>query len=186
MSKDPGARRFRYDFTQRALHWLMAAIIFAAIALGVYASYLPPGTGARPALLDIHKSLGMTALVLVLVRIAYRLFRGEPPYREPPPLLSHVAAKLAHFGLYALMLFMPVTGYLFSGAGGYSLPWFGLFAWPRLIARDKALALSGQQLHHIGAWVIGALVGGHVLAAIWHRWVKKDEVLARMLPSSQR
>jgi cytochrome b561 len=160
----------------------MAAIIFSAIGIGAYVSYIPPGTGPRPALLDFHKSLGMTALILVAVRSVYRLIRGEPSYQEPPAFLPHIAAKLAHFGLYALMLFMPVTGYLFSGAGGYSLPWFGLFSWPRLVAHDMAVAAFGQQLHHIGAWVIGGLLLAHILAVIWHRWIKKDEVLARMLP----
>lgn len=185
MSEAPSAKRFRYDFTARTLHWAMAAIIFAAIALGIYTSYLPPGTGPRPALLDIHKSLGLTALVLIVFRIVYRLARGEPPYREPPRFLSHMAAKLAHAGLYGLMLFMPVTGYLYSAAGGYSLPWFGLISWPRLATPDKPLSLSGQHLHHIGAWSIAALLVAHVLAVIWHRWIKKDEVLARMLPSSK-
>jgi hypothetical protein len=75
----------------------------------------------------IHKSFGMTALVLIFLRIICRLIAGEPPYRNPPGALTHLAARLAHLGLYALMLFMPLTGYIFAATGNHSLPWFGLF-----------------------------------------------------------
>ncbi|CAM5762443.1 cytochrome b [Labrys miyagiensis] len=174
--------RHHYDRVQRAFHWLMAAIILVAIALGIWAAWLEPGTSPRREILDIHKSLGMTALVLVVFRLIYRLAAGEPPYRAAPPVLTHLAARLAHAALYALMFFMPLTGYLFSASGGYSLPWFGLFSWPRLLPLDKARALSGEYLHDRGAWVIGAVLALHFLAVAWHSLVKRDEVLARMLP----
>ena len=76
----------------------MAAIVLVALGLGVWARMLPPGEGIRPALLDIHKSLGLTALILVVFRLAYRLLRGEPPYREPPGALAQGAAHSAHWG----------------------------------------------------------------------------------------
>jgi cytochrome b561 len=78
------------------------------------------------------------------------------------------------------MLVMPVTGYIFSGAGGYSLPWFGLFAWPRVLPLDKSLAHLGQGLHYWSAWAIGAVLAAHIAAVGWHQWVKRDEVLSRM------
>jgi cytochrome b561 len=178
--------RFQYDGAQRAFHWVMAVIILVAIAIGIYTAYLPPGTSPRRELLDLHKSLGMTAMVMIVLRIAYRLYRGEPRYREPPRRAAHLAAAGAHWLLYALMIYMPVTGYLNSGAGGYSLPWFGLFTWPRLIAIDKPVSALFELLHERGAWVIGALVLLHVAAVAWHRWVKRDEVLSRMAPISNR
>jgi cytochrome b561 len=177
------AAHYHYSRIQRSLHWLMAAIILIAIGLGIWSSYLVVGTPFRRALLDIHKSLGMTALALLLLRIAVRLFLGEPLYRRPLDVLTRVGAHLAHGALYLMMLFMPLTGYLFSAAGGYSLPWFGLFTWPRVLPHDEPDALLGQSLHHIGAWVICALLIAHGLAVIWHAAVKKDEVLSRMLPS---
>ena len=82
----------------------------------------------------------------------------------------------------ALMLFMPLTGYWNSAAGGYSLPFFWLFQWPRLLPVDKASSRLGEELHVWGAWAIYAVVGLHLAAVLWHQWVKRDGVLSRMLP----
>ena len=174
--------RHTYDPAQRGFHWVMAAIILAAIGLGVWARLLPPGGGIRPQLLDLHKSLGMTALILVVFRLAWRAMRGEPAYRQQPDPLTYTAAQAAHWGLYALMIFMPITGYVFSAGGGHDLPFFGLFEWPSLVPRDKAMAQFAQGLHYAGAWTIGALLTLHILAVIWHSWIRRDEVLARMWP----
>ena len=161
----------------------MAAIIVTALLIGLYCSYQVPGTPLRRWLLEWHKSLGMTALVLIGFRIAYRLATRTPPYAERMGRLTHAAAHGAHLLLYALMLFMPLTGYLFSGAGGYSLPWFWLFQWPRLVPLDKAVAQTGEALHLYGAYLLYAVVSLHILAVLWHRFIKRDGVLARMWPS---
>ncbi len=186
---DSGAaenRKYRYTDIQLFFHWSMAAIILVAIPIGIYCAYLPPGKSPRVELLDIHKSLGTTALALLLARIICRLALGEPAFREAPDRFSHAAAKSAHLMLYAFMLYMPVTGYMSSAAGGYSLPWFGRFSWPRRLPHDKPFSQLGQWLHHLGAWGICALVAAHLAAVVWHRWVKRDEVLGRMLPFAQR
>lgn len=172
--------RFGYDRLQRTLHWTMAAIILLAIVLGVISAWLPVGQQPRKGLLEIHKSLGMTALVLLVVRLAWRVWAGEPPYRMPLDRLTHWASRAGHAALYALMLLMPVTGYMFSAAGGYSLPWFGLFQWPRLLSYDKGVTDWGEMLHDRAAWIIGAVVLLHLAAVAWHHWVKRDEVLRRM------
>lgn len=176
------AAAYRYDRAQRLFHWTMAAIILAAIGLGVWSAYLPPGTSPRRELLDLHKSLGTTAAVLVVFRIAYRMVAGEPPYRRPlaPPI--HLAARAGHLGLYGLMILMPATGYVYSAAGGFSLPWFGLFTWPRLVPLDKALSRQGYELHYVGAWLIAGFLAAHIGAVIWHHWILRDEVASRMIP----
>lgn len=174
------ATRFRYDGLQRVLHWSMAVMILLAIGLGIGSAYLPAGHQPRQGLLEIHKSLGLTVLALALLRIAYRLFRGEPPYREALGWRTHLASRSAHAALYALMLAMPITGYMFSAAGGYSLPWFGLFQWPRLLPHDMELARWGEWLHDKTAWLIVGVVALHILAVIWHVAIKRDGVLARM------
>ncbi len=172
-----------YDVVQRTLHWTMAVIILLAIAIGVYCEYfLVPGTPLRRFLLDIHKSLGMTALLLVIIRLAYRFIKGAPAYREHLSKLVHAAAEAAHWALYAIMLYMPITGYINSGAGGNTLPWFGLFQWPRLVPLDKPLAHWGSYLHGWGAYAIYALLTLHIGAVIWHQFVRRDSVLSRMLP----
>jgi len=175
-------RENRYDALQRALHWTMAIVIVLAVAIGLYCSFLTPGTPERRYLLDIHKSLGMTALVLLAIRIVYRLIKGAPAYREPLGALVHAGASLAHWGLYAIMLLMPVSGYINSVGGGRTVPWFGLFNWPQLFAPDKALGHLGGMVHGWGAYAIYALLALHIAAVFWHHVVKKDAVLQRMLP----
>ncbi len=177
---DFGDTRFQFDRVQRGLHWTMAVLIFTAIGLGVVSSYLPVGHQPRQGLLEIHKSLGFTIWVLLVIRIVWRVWAGEPPYRQPLERLTHLASRAGHLMLYGMMMFMPVTGYMFSAAGGYSLPWFGLFQWPRLLPRHRGLVMWGEVLHDRGAWVISGVLVLHLAAVAWHRWVKRDEVLSRM------
>ena len=92
-----------YDRAQRTLHWLMAALILAAIPLGLAAASLPAGASPRVAMLTAHKSLGMTVLVLAVLRLAYRAAVGAPPYAELLAPLLRAASQLAHFALYALI-----------------------------------------------------------------------------------
>lgn len=172
-----------YDGTQRAFHWTMAALIFLAIALGVVATFLPPGVSPRVELLMLHKSLGMTVLVLAILRVPYRLFAGEPPYGATLSPRVRAAAHLAHFALYALMVAMPVSGYLNSAAGGHEMSWFGLFSWPIVTPLDKGLSHTAAQAHYWLAWSIGVVIAFHLAAVAWHAWVKRDDVLARMWPA---
>ncbi len=174
---------FHYDRVQRAFHWVMAAIIFTAIALGISISYLDRSNPLKGSLLLVHKSLGLTVLILVIARVAYRLIVGKPPYQQPLPRFNRIGSTAAHLLLYGLMIFMPVSGYVFTGAGGHPLPFFGLFDWPNVVPKDKALSQFAGAFHYWGAWIICSVLIVHVLAVAWHSWIKKDEVLARMLPA---
>jgi cytochrome b561 len=174
------ANRFQFDRTQRWLHWTMAVLIFAAIGLGVVSAFLPVGQQPRKGLLELHKSIGFTVVALLMVRIAWRLAVGEPPYRQPLGHLTRLASRAGHAALYLMMLAMPVTGYMFSAAGGYSLPWFGLLQWPRLLPHDEGLAEWGERLHDRGAWIISSIILVHLAAVAYHRF-RRDEVLSRMV-----
>jgi cytochrome b561 len=172
--------QFRFDRVQRWLHWSMALLIFIAIGVGLASAYLPVGQEPRQSLLELHKSVGFTVLVLAIVRIAWRLGTGEPPYRRPLGPLTHLASRVGHAVLYGMMIYMPISGYLFSAAGGYSLPWFGLFQWPRLLPKNADISKWGELLHGRGAWIIVGIVALHLAAVVWHQWIKRDEVLGRM------
>jgi len=158
----------------------MAIVIISALLIGLYCSYLTPGMPLRRALLDVHKSLGMTALFLIAIRLPLRLSLGEPAYRRPLGALSHFAARSAHILLYVLMILMPLAGYTTSAAGGHDLPWFGLFQWPDLLPLDKGLERAAAEIHEYGAYCLYAVVSLHILAALWHRFVRRDEVMKRM------
>ena len=167
----------------RALHWAMAAIIFLAIAIGVRVAYLPHDAPERGLWMMVHKSLGMAALVLVVPQVVDRLFVGAPAYAPPLSRPVSIASHAAHGLLYLLMIVMPVSGYVHSVAGGHEAPFFGLFAWPNLVGQDKALAGRTGDVHDALAWVIGAALALHLAAVVWHRFVKRDGVMARMWPS---
>lgn len=175
------AAAFHYDGVQRAFHWLMAAIIFAAIALGIWAYYLDRNSPLKGSLLFVHKSLGLTVLILVIARVIYRLIVGKPPYKRPLPRFNQVGSTTAHLLLYGLMILMPVTGYIFTGAGGHPLPFYGLFEWPNVLPKDKALSQLAGAFHYWGAWAICSLLVVHVLAVVWHNRIKKNDILGRML-----
>lgn len=170
-----------YSAPLRALHWLMAAIIFAALGLGVWSRYLPRGTPLRVELLDIHKSLGLTALALIGLRILVRLASRAPLYAPPISRLNHVAASAAHGLLYVAMIALPLSGYIHSMAGGHGFRWFGLFRVPDLVARSHAADAGAGRAHYIFAVMIGALLSAHLLAVLWHVF-RRDGVLARMWP----
>ena len=109
----------------------------------------------------LHKSLGMTALVLAVLRVVYRAIAGAPPYGETLAPLMRAAAHVAHFALYALMIALPVVGYVASTAGGHEVSWFGLFVWPALVAPDKALGHLAIQAHFWLGWTIVAVLALH-------------------------
>ena len=165
----------------RLLHWLMAALIFVALPLGVWASLLPRG-GTRSEILFVHKSIGMTVLCLVAPRIVWRLIAGAPAYAEPLGRLTHTAAHSAHIGLYALMIAMPVSGYLSSNGAGTVVPWFGLFTFPHLLPKNDTLRIAAGQAHYVFAWTIAFVLAAHLGAVVWHAAIKRDSVLTRMWP----
>ncbi|MFO1136597.1 MAG: cytochrome b [Rhodoblastus sp.] len=172
--------RYVYDSDQRALHWAMAAMFLVAFPLGVWAHSLTPGAPLRVQLLFAHKSIGMAVLVMLPLRAMFRLIKGAPAYREPLAPHVRLASHVAHGLLYALMATLPITGYVMSGAGNHEIPFFGLFHWPVVVPVDKALSKINGAAHYWLAWA-GALVTGlHLAAVAWHRWIKRDEVLARM------
>ena len=171
-----------YDPGQRAFHWSMAAIIFVALGLGVWAHTMVPGTPLRMQLLFVHKSLGMLALAMLPLRAAWRFVRGEPAWRAPLAPHVRIASHLAHGALYLLMAALPIAGYISSGAGGHDLPFFGLFHWPLVVPVDKALSKSADAAHYWLAWAAAFVIALHLAAVAWHRWVRRDETLARMMP----
>ncbi len=130
----------------------------------------------------VHKSIGIAILALVLMRIAVRIAVGAPAYAEPLGRLVHAAATAGHLALYALIIALPVSGYLTSSAGGHDVSFFGLFTLPNIVPRDKALDEAASQAHFVFAWAIGIVLAVHLAAVVWHARVKHDTVFTRMWP----
>jgi cytochrome b561 len=173
-----------YNPTLRTLHWLMALVIFVALPLGVWAALLPRGD-LRSEVLFVHKSFGVAALALIVLRVLVRLAVGAPAYAVPLGRLVKAASGSGHLALYILMIAMPVTGYLTSSAGGHEVSFFGLFDLPNFVGRNKALDEGASRAHFVFAWLIGITLALHLAAVVWHARIKRDTVLTRMWPRFQ-
>lgn len=171
-----------YTPLMRTIHWATAALFIAAMLIGLYCGLQPPGTSPRRELLEVHKSLGMTLLFLSVLRLVVRVSSVVPPEPGQVGPLMRLAARLTHLVLYVILFAMPLTGYAFSSAGGYSLKFFWTFDWPRLFAGNSAVAHAGEVSHDALAWLVYAAVGLHVAATLWHALVLRDGTLARMWP----
>jgi cytochrome b561 len=172
-----------YDARLRLIHWASAVLFIAAMLIGFYCGLQAPGTSPRRELLEVHKSLGVTLFFLAILRIMVRAATTAPPQPASFGPLVRLAARLNHWALYAVLFAMPITGYLFSSAGGYSLKFFWLFSWPRLISDSASVAHAGEVSHDALAYLVYVAVALHLMATIWHVAVKRDATLSRMWPA---
>lgn len=175
----------RYTPSAIALHWLMACLIVAVYFMGISIDDLPIGPD-RIMLVTWHKWLGVTIALFWFARIAVRLTHTPPPLPNGSPAWQNGAAHLVHFGLYLLMIAIPVTGWLMSSAKGYTTTFFGLFDLPNLLDKDKALGHTLKEVHAVLAHTLMILVVAHIGAALKHQLVDKDNLLDRMRPERKR
>lgn len=172
----------RYSTMTIALHWLMFALLAAVYACIELKGLFPKGSDPREALKALHFMLGLTVLVLVLPRLAFRLLGPTPAISPEPPAWQQTSARLVHLLLYTLMLFMPLAGWLLLSAAGKPIPFFGLQL-PALIAENKDLAEWLKDIHETVGEIGYYLIGLHVLAALYHHYVQRDNTLSHMRPA---
>jgi cytochrome b561 len=159
----------------------MLALIVAVYSCILLREYFPRGSDPREGLKAWHFMLGLSVLVLVLIRIAVRLLTAKPPITPQPPAWQMLSAKTIHFALYAFMLAMPLAGWTILSAAGKTIPFFGLELFP-LVSQSKALAEQVKELHETAGTVGYFLIGLHAFAALVHHYHFKDDTLGRMLP----
>ncbi|MDX2258730.1 MAG: cytochrome b [Hyphomicrobiaceae bacterium] len=178
-----------YSGTARGYHWIVVALIAIQIPVGLYMAYrgnvLNLWDGTTNSLYSAHKIGGVIIFALVMARLAYRLGNGAP---KPEPTLEpwqRTVSEITHWSLYALLLAIPVFGYI--GVSAYpALDIFGLFKLPGLVAPDKVTAEQAFYLHKLAGYALGLLLAMHIGAALYHHFVRGDNVLARMMPSLLR
>lgn len=167
-----------YTRTAVTLHWLIAACVLAALFMGWTMTDMAISP-ARLKTYNYHKWVGVTVLTLAVMRLAWRLTHRPPPLL-PMPRWQKLAAHGGHALLYALIVVVPLTGWIYSNATGFRVVYLGKIPLPNLVGRDKALADSWHEVHEVLAISLAVLVGLHVLAALQHHFVHKDNTLRRM------
>jgi cytochrome b561 len=171
----------RYTSTAQTLHWLIALLIVLQFGLAKMAAHLPLGM-RKLSLLAEHKSVGMTLLILAVVRLAWRFTHAPPPLPAQMPRVEQWLAKASHFSFYVILFAMPLSGWLMSSAKNYSVSWFGWFTWPNLIGKNEAAFNFLRSTHDALSYVLFSIAILHILAALKHHFWNKDDVLLRMLP----
>lgn len=174
----------RYGAISIAIHWLMLLLFIAVYATIELRGLYPKGSDPREALKTWHFMLGMLVFVLVWPRLAVRL-SGLAPLIQPEPVYwQELSAKLMHLALYALMIAMPLSGWLLLSASGKPIPFFGMQL-PALIGENKDLAKLIKEIHETAGTAGYFLIGLHALAALYHHYIKRDNTLTRMLPGQK-
>ncbi|ACK52109.1 cytochrome B561 [Methylocella silvestris BL2] len=179
-----------YDGVAIALHWLIALGVVALGVIGFSMTRLTLSTLQQFQLYQLHKSIGVTVLLAILLRILWRLSHRPPPLSAAIPEAERRVAKAAHIGLYAAMLLAPLTGWAVVSASPYNIPTvlFGVLPWPHLpffteIENKAPVEAALKLAHHLAVYALFALVAVHAAAALRHHFVLRDGVLARMLPA---
>ena len=170
----------RWGGVTQWLHWLMAIGIIGSGALGWYMEELPRGM-AKINAYALHKSIGMTVLALLALRVAWRLY-DRRPREEPMPRWQRRAAHAIHALMYLLMLTIPLSGWLYNSARGYPLQWFKWFNLPALVEKNAALGDFADQAHEVLSWILAGVLIAHAGASLVHHWFERDNTLLRMLP----
>lgn len=174
----------RYNGFAIIVHWLMAVGFFLMLGSGIFMVYFEIDKSLQFNIYQWHKSGGVLLLFSFLLRITIRLASTAPELPETLSRSERLAAKIGHIALYALMLLVPLSGWLMVSASVIGLPTivFGLFEWPHIYAieADETLENLAKTLHLILTITFGLLIAGHIAAVIKHAIIDKENLLVRL------
>ncbi len=167
-----------YGSITKLFHWTMAIIILCLLVVGFLLEDLK-----MPILYKAHKAIGFLILLLAIARLLWRFANIVPGYDKSLPKWVALSAHIFHYGLYALMILLPLSAFIASNAAQYPVSFMFLFDMPSLFsAKDPALAKTLMQAHSVLAIILVAAILAHLLAGLYHHFVRKDQVLLRMWP----
>ncbi|MGB0135565.1 cytochrome b [Dokdonella sp.] len=173
----------RWGGMAKALHWLMAIAIIGNGVLGWIMHEMAPSMDKLNTY-AIHKSIGLTVLALLLVRISWKLL-DKRPADEPMPRWQRIAAHATHGVLYLLMLLIPLSGWFYNSVRGYPLQWFKWFNLPALAGKNEGLVELAHLAHESLVWVLVGVLAAHVGGALMHHFRERDNTLLRMIPMAR-
>lgn len=182
MTNAPGS----YSSIQKWLHWVIAAmIVFIMIPAGLTMTRIGEGE-IKNWLYELHKSFGLIIFTLAVIRAVTRWRRGAPPVEPEVPAWQRVAAYVSHYTLYALMILVPLTGWVATSACCAPVNLFWMVPLTLPVAGAEALAKTIFRLHYAFVYTLGAVVLVHVGGALQHHFIRRDRTLMRMLPEGVR
>jgi len=186
--------RRRYGDVAMTLHWLIAVAIILNLALGLYmADVLTDNDPSRFPIIQLHKSIGLTVLVLSLARLGWRLANPVPPLPDSMSPWFKAVAHGTHYLLYFLIIFIPLSGWALVSSSPLGLPtsWFGLFHWPSISFLSDLTRAQKAPLHHqffavhmYLAFSAIAVIPIHIAGALYHQF-RGEDVLRRMVPGTR-
>lgn len=172
----------RYGHVAMLLHWAIVLLFAVLVTLGLIMTEMED-SDFKWTLYSLHKSFGLTVAALIVCRIIWRLLNPTPVLPDTLKSYEKGLAHAVHFGLYVIMIIMPISGLLDSYAGGYKTYFFDLFEiFPKSEPRDKDLELFALAVHVYGSYAFYGLFLLHIAGVIKHHFILKDNTLRRMLP----
>ena len=174
----------RYTSVAQAAHWVGVPLLLAALILAWVFMAMPAEAPGRFVYITLHKSIGQTLFFLTLFRLIWRRLHPPPPLNDTVAAWEAHIARVNHWLLHAIMIYMPVTGYILAVAAARPSPYFWLFYWPQPMLSPSVTHLA-LRAHLIGQFLVYAFVGLHVIGVVWDVAVRRNRTLERMLPAHQ-
>lgn len=178
-----GARNtpMQWGWVAKTLHWVTALAVIGLVIVGNVMDEMA-NSPDKVKIFALHKSVGLTVLAIVVLRLLWRLFDKRPPYPSSMPSWQRRLSEISHALLYVMLFTQTLSGWLYNSASNFGLRWFNLFSVPALSGPDKALKHLAQDIHGAGWIILAVLMGIHVAAALKHHFIDRDVTLARMVP----
>ncbi len=174
--------KYTFGTITKCLHWLIVLLLFTQLTLTWLLATSTSGTPIQSQYVFLHKSVGITIFMVAILFIIWRIFSPSPRPIDADPHWKHLIAKIVQHTLLLLILVIPVIGYLLSCADGYGINYFGWFHLPCMISKNETLGSLFYNTHFILGCILFGLICLHILAALQHHVILKDDVLKRMLP----
>lgn len=167
-----------YNAGSKVFHWSVALLILGLLIVGFWMGEFD--APFKYEVYGIHKALGMAVLVLGVLRIIWKIVTKSPKSLESHEKWEKVLSKSIHGVLFLLVVAMPLSGWVMSSAGGHPISFFGLFEFPSIVEKNREIGRAANQAHELIAYALLLCVGLHIVGALKHHVIDKDETLKRM------
>jgi len=171
----------KYHISLKVIHWFTAFMVIGLLACGLIMTELD--AAIYPVKWQVyawHKDFGMLVLILTLARLILRNITAIPPLPSNFPTLIKLGAHIVHYSFYAVLIAMPIAGYLMGAYAGRQMHFFGVDL-PKFLPENKELSSFFRDTHEIFAWLLVAMVIAHILFALKHRYIDKQDIIYRMM-----